>query len=186
MIVSHEREKLINAVVFFAQNTNFCGKIKLFKLLYLLDFEHFRQTGRSVTGTDYHAWKMGPVPFEFYQEFDMLEPDLARAIEIVAEKVIDYTRARVTAKIDFDDSHFTRRELAIMGELAHRFHDSMSQTMIDVTHHERGPWETTWDDGRGRNEHIPYKLGIASDDPYREAVLASAHEYASIASARLN
>ena len=53
MMVPHDRDKLINAIVFFAKNTKYCGKIKLIKLLYLLDFEHFRQTGRSVTGMDY-------------------------------------------------------------------------------------------------------------------------------------
>jgi hypothetical protein len=28
----------------------------------VVDFTHFRETGRSVTGLDYQAWKMGPVP----------------------------------------------------------------------------------------------------------------------------
>src|SRR3982074_1597293 len=47
MLLSRNREKLINVIVFFASNTEHCGKVKLFKLLYLLDFAHFRQTGRS-------------------------------------------------------------------------------------------------------------------------------------------
>jgi Antitoxin SocA-like, Panacea domain len=64
MLISRNREKLINVVVYFASNTRHCGKVKLFKLLYLLDFTHFRETGRSVTGLDYRAWKMGPVPLE--------------------------------------------------------------------------------------------------------------------------
>lgn len=184
MIVSHEREKLIYTVVFFAANTHYCGKIKLIKLLYLLDFEHFRQTGRSVTGMDYRAWKMGPVPFEFYQEFDALEPDLAAAIDIAPEKVIDFTREHVVPKIAFDDSHFTKRELHLMEELSARFRDSLSKPMIDVTHAELGPWETIWDGGRGNDERIPYTLAIAADDPHREAILASAQEYARIAAAQ--
>jgi uncharacterized phage-associated protein len=186
MIVSHEREKLINAVVFFAQNTNFCGKIKLIKLLYLLDFEHFRQTGRSATGMDYLAWKMGPVPLEFYQEFDQPEPDLAAAIDVIPETVIDYTRERVMPKAAFDESHFTKRELRIMQDLAQRFRDSLSKPMIDVTHAELGPWQTIWDEGRGNNERIPYSLALASDDPHREAILASAHEYAAMKAMRAN
>lgn len=32
MIKTHEREKLINAIVFFAKNTRHCGKIKLLYL----------------------------------------------------------------------------------------------------------------------------------------------------------
>jgi hypothetical protein len=70
MLISRNREKLINIVVYFASNTRHCGKVKLFKLLYLLDFTHFRGTGRSVTGLDYRAWKMGPVPFGLMQEWD--------------------------------------------------------------------------------------------------------------------
>ena len=48
MLISRDREKLVNAIVFFADNTRYCGKTKLFKLLYLLDLHHFRETGRSV------------------------------------------------------------------------------------------------------------------------------------------
>jgi uncharacterized phage-associated protein len=184
MIVSHERDKLIQTIVYFAHNVKYCGKIKLIKLLYLLDFEHFRQTGRSVTGMDYRAWKMGPVPLEFYQEFDELEPDLAAAIDIAPEKVIDYTRDRVVPKVAFDDSHFSRRELRIMDELAMRFRESLSKPMIDVTHAELGPWETIWDSGRGNGERIPYPLALSMDDPHRDAILASAREYANIESAQ--
>lgn len=186
MIVSHERDKLIQAIVFFATNTNYCGKIKLIKLLYLLDFEHFRQTGRSVTGMDYRALKMGPVPSSFYEEWDAPEPDLSAAIDVIPEKVIDYTRELVVPKIAFDDSHFTKREMRIMQDLAQRFRNSLSKPMIDVTHEELGPWATIWDDGRGEYDRIPYRLALAPDDPHREAILASAREYANIESARLN
>lgn len=68
MVKSRGREKLINVAIYFATNTRSCGKIKLIKLLYLLDFEHYRQTGASVTGLEYHAMKMGPVPMDLYQE----------------------------------------------------------------------------------------------------------------------
>ena len=40
MLINHEREKLINAIIYFAKNTRFLGKTKLCKLLYFLDFEH--------------------------------------------------------------------------------------------------------------------------------------------------
>ena len=33
MLRDHSREKLLNAVVYFATNTKFCGKTKLYKLL---------------------------------------------------------------------------------------------------------------------------------------------------------
>ena len=98
MLISRNREKLINAIVYFASNTRHCGKVKLFKLLYLLDFTHFRETGRNVTGLDYQAWKMGPVPLDLMQEWDELESDMADAIEIVPEKAIDFIRELVVPR----------------------------------------------------------------------------------------
>ena len=68
MIITHHREKLINAIIYFATHTKYCGKTKLLKLLYFLDFSHFKRTGKSVTGLDYFAWGMGPVPKELFKE----------------------------------------------------------------------------------------------------------------------
>ena len=183
MIVSHNREKLIESIVFFAANTRHCGKIKLVKLLYLLDFAHFRFTGRSVTGLEYYAWRLGPVPYDVYQEWDHLGADLAEAVQIVPERVIDYTRERVVPRRNFIPKQFTRRELALMDELAARFRDEMSRPLINFAHAELGPWAKIWDDGRGRNERIPYSLAAADDDPNREAVLDYAREHDGIVTA---
>jgi len=180
MLISRDRTKLINAIVFFAQNTQHCGKVKLFKLLYLLDFAHFRETGRSVTDLDYRAWKMGPVPLPLIQEWDQLEPDLATAVDIVPERVIDYVRERVVAKVGFDEGAFTKRELRMMTALANRFRDELTKPLINFTHAERGPWDKIWDGGRGNNDRIPFSLAIADDDPNREAVLEAAREYEGI------
>lgn len=177
MLISRDREKLINTVLFFAVNTQHCGKVKLFKLLYLLDFAHFRETGRSVTGLDYRAWKMGPVPFQLVQEWDQLEPDLAAAVDIAPEQVIDFIRERVVPKVNFDDALFTKRELRLMHELAARFRDEYTRPLVNFTHFERGPWDKIWDGGRGNNERIPYTLAVADDDPNREAILNAAREY---------
>ncbi len=78
------------------------------------DFEHCRQIGASVTGLEYHAMRIGPVPVDLCQEWDALEPDFADATDIVPEKVIDVVRESVRPKRDFDDRHFTPRELRLM------------------------------------------------------------------------
>lgn len=184
MLIDRDRQKLIQACVYFATNTQDCGKVKLFKLLYLLDFAHYRQTGRSVTGLDYVAWKLGPVPIELMQEWDQLEPDLAEAIDIVPERVIDHVRERVVAKIPFEDSYFTKRELNLMQQIADRYAADLSQPMVNVTHEERGPWATIWDGGRGSNQRIPFALAVAENTPNRDAVLEAAREYESIAEAQ--
>lgn len=183
MLISPARQKLINAVVYFAANTRHCGKVKLFKLLYLLDFTHFRETGRSVTGLDYLAWQLGPVPLKLVQEWDQLEPDLAAAVEIRPEKVIDYNRELVVPKVSFDPGPFTRREMRLLEDLATRFRDELTKPLVNYTHAERGPWDKIWDEGRGDNMRIPYILAIPDDDPNRDAILEAAHEYQAIAAA---
>lgn len=181
MLVSHEREKLINAIIYFAQHTKHLGKIKLFKLLYLLDFEHYRSTGRSVTGLKYHAWPLGPVPLSLAQEWEELQPDMAACVSIQPEKIIDYYRETVVANAPFDDSHFSKREMRIMADIAGRYRDELSYKMIDVTHAENGAWATVWQDGAGRDKPIDYTLAIADDAPNREAILEAAKEYEAVA-----
>lgn len=176
VLIPTNREKLINAIVYFANNTKFCGKVKLFKLLYLLDFNHFRETGRSVTDMDYLALKMGPVPSELVQEWDEPGADLSGAVDIVPQQVIDYVRELVVPRMQFNDRQFTRRELRIMQELASRFRDDYAMPMVNVTHAERGPWAKIWDEGRGNNSRIPYVLAVPDDDPNRDAILQAAHE----------
>ncbi len=178
MLVSRSRDKLINAIVFFATNTNYCGKVKLFKLLYLLDFTHFREAGQSVTEMDYLAWKLGPVPLQIEQEWEQLEPDLAAAVDIVPEQVFDHIRQRVVPKRPFDAALFTKRELRLMTELAARFRDDMTAPLIHLTHIERGPWDTIWDQGHGNNQRIPYALALPQDSAERAAILeaAAVHE----------
>ena len=183
MLVSRSREKLINAILFFADRVRGLGKIKLFKLLFLLDFEHFRETGRSVSGMEYRAWKMGPVPAELVQIWDDLDADIADAIEIRPEKVYDYVRENVIPKRAFDDSHFTTREMRILVSLAERFHEDLSERMIDITHDENGAWAKIWQGGKGNDREIPYELAIAEDDPNREVVLRSAAEYKALSRA---
>jgi uncharacterized phage-associated protein len=180
MLISRHREKLIQAIVYLAANTKYCGKVKLFKLLYLLDFWHFRETGRSVTGLEYRAWKMGPVPLELMQEWEQLEPDLAAAIDIVPEKVIDHIRERVVPKVQFDESPFTHRELRLLREISERFRDELTKPLIGFTHEDRGPWDKIWDSGRGNNERIPYALAVSDSDPNREAILEAAREHEGI------
>lgn len=180
MLVSRSRDKLINAILYLAERTRGLGKIKLFKLLYLLDFEHFRQTGRPVTGMEYRAWKMGPVPAALVQIWDDLDADLAEAIEIRPEKVYDYVRENVIPRRGFDNAHFTPRELRILADLVARYADDLSEKMTDITHVENGAWARVWQDGAGTDQVIDYRLALAENDPDREAILQAAPEYEAI------
>lgn len=187
-----DREKLIQAIVYFASQTKYCGKIKLFKLLYLLDFEHFRQTGKSVTGFEYQAWKFGPVPIDLMEEWEEFGPDLAQAVHIVEEKVIDYDReaVKVNAGVEFVPDVFTPRQLRIMESLANRYRETYSAKLIDVTHEQNGAWDKVWQGGEGAHQRIPYDLVIPETAPERTALLQIAEEQrlyeAALRASRLN
>lgn len=176
-------DRLKNAIVFFAKHTEACGKIKLFKLLYLLDFEHFKQTGKSVTGLNYEAWQFGPVPTELNNVWSDLKRGKATAIEIVCEQQYDHVRESVKVRpgIEFDDENFTPRQLKILEMLSEKYLSNMSQSMVKVTHEPGGPWDKVWEGGKGDHKQIPYELSIPEEDPDRRLILESALEARRIA-----
>lgn len=176
MLITHERDKLLNAILYFASNTRNCGKTKLFKLLYLLDFEHFRITGRSVTDLQYYAWKMGPVPVALEEDLDNPPADLCDAVRLASEQVINHSRLTVIPQRDFDPRHFSKRELRLLTELAAKYQHHTAQQMVDVTHAENGAWERVWADGAGRNALIPYEIAVSGEDSAMILALAREHE----------
>jgi len=177
-MTSINRNRLRNAIVFFATHMEACGKIKLFKLLYLLDFEHFRQTGKSVTGMNYEAWKFGPVPAELMHEWNNLKAGNSSVVEIVEEPQFNYVRETVKARpgVEFVDEDFTARQLKILDTLREKYLSNMSQKMIDITHEQNGAWDKVWNNGEGNNMPIPYELAIPADAPNRQLILESALE----------
>lgn len=175
MLITREREKLLNAIIHFAEHTTRCGKTKLFKLLYLLDFEHYKLTGRSVTGLRYYAWPMGPVPVAVEAEFTQPAKDFDHAVRIVTEGEFDYRRLQVKPKRKFDDSHFSKRELRLLQELSSQYRSKTAKQMVEVTHEPNGPWDRVWQGGQGQNQEIAYELALAGADS--AGVLEAAREY---------
>jgi uncharacterized phage-associated protein len=169
MIITFHREKLINAIIYFADHTRFCGKTKLMKLLYFLDFKHFKQTGKSVTGLDYFAWEMGPVPKKLFEEISCkMRPDIKKAIHIqsAGEKF-----QKIISKSKFNSRYFSKKELKLMEDIAFIFKDARAEDMVESTHLKNEPWDRTLKE-KGMYQPIDYLLAIDSDVvslPYDEA-----------------
>lgn len=179
-----EQEKLFQLIIFFSQNTQICGKVKLFKLMYLADFECFRQTGSSITGMEYVAWKYGPVPTYLNSEIEEPSEEFDKYFTISREefdsKYNKYNpRECVVPRmtdIEFDDNEFTKRELRIIQELATQYRDADAQKLIDVTHQKDGAWDKVWKDGRGRDERIPYELFVEDLENEKKERILSLYE----------
>lgn len=164
MYIDHSNEKLIQTIVFFAKNVNKLGKVKLYKLLYFVDFMHFKEVGRSVTGLEYSAWKMGPVPVPLHARLDTLDPDWPGKIEFKKISISTGPMLTVRAACDFDPSHFSRRELRILESLATEFRSSTSDEMIEKTHLENSPWHKVWEIEKRRQQVIPYQYALRAQD----------------------
>lgn len=174
MLITHEREKLIEAIIFFAQNTRKLGKTKLYKLLYFLDFEHFKLTGRSVTGLAYNAWPKGPVPVSLHNEIADPQKDLEGAVKFDQKETRNGQMLAVHAKRAFSDRLFSKRELNLLKALAREYRDANSEEMVEATHLENLPWHQVYEKEGKKQEEIPYDLAVRKDE--LEAVLRVAKE----------
>lgn len=174
MLVTHEREKLIQAVNYFARHTKKFGKIKLYKLLYFLDFEHFKQTGRDVTGLAYFAWQKGPVPVSLHNEIDEPKADLIEAFNFGKRTVGDGWMLVIEPKLPFSESHFSKREMTILKNLAEEYRDADADSMVEATHLENLPWDQIYNKEGKKQQEIPYDLALRKDE--REQMMKVAEE----------
>ncbi len=158
MIITHSREKLINAVLYFSQKTKFCGKTKLMKLLYFLDFMHFKETGKSVTDLNYFAWEQGPVPKTFFEEIsNSPKRDLKSIVTINNTGEFQHISPKKGKKPDLD--FFSPRELKLLKNIAFIYKDIQAKEISDISHLPNEPWSTT-KSTKGMLELIDYTLAI--------------------------
>lgn len=166
MFVSHSREKLLNAIVYFVKNTKYANTLKLFKLLNFLDFEHYRQTGKSVTGLKYEAWRKGPVPRSLWLEVQNPPDDLTKIVDILEHRdeiTNDLERREFKPRSKFDPKYFTRRELKIMEMLVLFFKELRAEQMSKFSHGHKMPWEKVYRGEDQPKSEIPYDLAFECD-----------------------
>ena len=174
-----QRLKLLNAIIYFSENVMWPGKVKLFKLLYFLDFIHFEQTGRSVTGLTYNAWPKGPVPEDLNDEWKKPSPDFNKHVtRINHELKTGKVRQAIRPKKAFRPEIFTERELALMNSLAKRHFRDTADDMSDASHFETGPWDEIYKVQGRKQAEIPYELALLRrGNPEDMEVLEMAKEY---------
>lgn len=182
MFVSHSREKLVNAIIFFVEHTKHCHTLKLFKLLNFLDFEIYRQTGFPSIGLTYKAWENGPAPAELWHELQKgPHADLAAAVAIFpvrdnhTDKVL---RRDIKSKRAFDPKYFSKRELALLKNLAEVFQETSGDDMSDFSHVKGLPWRKVWNGGKGKSREIPYELSLESQAILGNAPTITSDEHA--------
>jgi uncharacterized phage-associated protein len=176
LLRNHQREKLINVMVYFAQNTQKCGKVKLFKLMYFLDFEHYKQIGRSVTGLNYYAWPMGPVPVDLYAEFDVPAADMLSRVQFDPIPVKNGLMIYIKPVAEFDNSYFSKRELRLMEQLASQYYETSAEEMIEASHLEHKPWQRVYIQEGKKQQLIPYEYVLTPKEKEVISELSQEHQ----------
>jgi uncharacterized phage-associated protein len=157
IFIQHNREKLLNAMIFFLKKTKKCGKLKILKLLYFLDFIHFKQTGKSVTDLKYYAWEKGPVARDLWHELSKPKDDLKAHIAILRSAPSEFLKMLPRKK--FDQKYFSKRELRIMALVADLFKEADANQMSEASHLPNQPWDKTKKE-KGLSEEIDYMLAL--------------------------
>ncbi|MFH0991913.1 MAG: Panacea domain-containing protein [bacterium] len=160
------REKLLHAILYFASNVKNPSKIKIFKLLYFFNFEHFRNTGQSVTNLDYYAFDFGPVPKEFYQEINenRVPSDFLPYLTIIpfTSEESGKKGGMFEVKKKPDLTIFSPRQQKILEKLAFTFKDVDAGLISDVSHFKNHLWDRTIKE-KGKFSKIDYLLAIDED-----------------------
>jgi uncharacterized phage-associated protein len=177
MPVTHPDAKTYNAILYFLEHTSMCNKKKLFKLLFFFDFEHFAETGRSVTDNTYLAWDRGPVPVELHKKIKGNDAGLLEFVSIENTDDGEYKRTVFHPKKDFDERAFSRRQLKLLEHLSQRFAMMTGAEMEAFTHQPGSPWSRVYEDEGCKNSRIPYEYELDRlEDSERDAVLANAED----------
>lgn len=159
------KEKRINAILYFCKHTKKLSTTKLFKLLFFLDFFHFREVGRPITDLEYFAWKRGPVPTKLF--FEIKE---RRASEVILKCIVEErdplsgeSRGQYFRSVKSPDLEvFSERELRILKEVAEIFRDAKATEITEITHLENEPYDRTLKT-KGEKKRIDFMLALDKD-----------------------
>ena len=126
-------EKVAHFVLYFADKVQPL-KTKLNKLLFYADFLHYRNTGFAISGCNYRAIKLGPVPSHFSELFGLLEDQ--EYVNIDHEVTDKGVGERFIPAIPFKAGLFTEEELAAMAQIAEHFKETRTTEIVELSHKE--------------------------------------------------
>jgi putative zinc finger/helix-turn-helix YgiT family protein len=134
-------DKFIQSVIYFCD----CGIgiTKLNKLLFYMDFKHFKTHGHSITGLAYARLPFGPVPDQYRALYSMLtieEAVLNSNIEFQAGE--EWHRETYASQVKPDLEVFDESELTTIKFIKNHFSSWSTGRISDYSHEEKGYVDT--------------------------------------------
>jgi uncharacterized phage-associated protein len=168
------REKAIEALVYVASKRPGIDVFQVCKIFFYADLSHFRKYGRPVTGDQYYAMKNGPVPSFIYDAIKRnLDPQIVSFINDRLEFDSEENYYRMTVKRPFDESLFSRTDIACIDEAINQFADMPFRQLWDFVHDEPA-YKATYREGT--STPMPFELLLPDDTPDREAIIEQLRE----------
>ena len=147
--------KFAEMVVFFTEKLE-PWKTKMNKLLFYADFTMHKQTGFSMSGVQYRAIPMGPVPNNFNSIFEYLANK--DEVDIFYSNFADGgtgEQFKPNAKKIFNEKLFNEIEIEILNAVAERFKNTSTSKIIEISHKEKA-----WTENYKNKNLIDYKYSF--------------------------
>ena len=146
-------KKYENAILYFASSCEKVGKLKLAKLLYFSDFNHFEKYLESITNTNYIHQKYGPVPEDYWDVINtMLTKKLIKIDKISTEYEHEFEKIIPLKKPNL--KVFTKEELETIKKVVDNFKSDNAEQMKEKVNQDF-PCIIT-----AIGESIPYQLAV--------------------------
>ncbi len=130
-------KKFTEMVVFFTELMQ-PWKTKMNKLLFYSDFLMFKQTGFSISGIQYRAIPMGPVPDNFNSIYEYLAKN--DNIDILYSSFANGgigEQFKPNSNRSSDMEFFNKTELSILHNVVERFKNTSTNEIIEMSHKEK-------------------------------------------------
>lgn len=137
--------KFAEMAIFFTERLQ-PWKTKLNKLLFYADFEMFRKAVHSISGIQYQAISLGPVPYNFQSIFEYLANH--DFVDVYFTEFQDGNigeQFKPNANRKFNPTLFNEAELEVLEKIANRFKKTSTQEIIEISHREKAWIENVTD-----------------------------------------
>ncbi|GAA5030807.1 hypothetical protein GCM10011506_22040 [Marivirga lumbricoides] len=140
-------EKFTEMVVFFTYEAQ-PWKTKMNKLLFYADFLHFKRCGVSISGTQYRAIDMGPVPNNYQSLFEYIaNKDDVDVYHTQFENGGVGEQFKPHHERVFDPELFDEKELETLQIVAKKFKKAKTQEIVNISHQEKA-WKDNFSNGK--------------------------------------
>lgn len=157
-----QKDKYKQAILFVLNskaNNGLLGKVKLFKLLYYIDFDHYQAFNTPITGDTYYKRQYGPVGVN--AEDLLQEMQAEELIAIKRRSVGNYEQYVFKALADPNPpEYWGKSEFEVLNHVVDTWTNHRTGEIVTATHGEV-PWRAV-----DISEEIPYSLAYHRHQVY--------------------